>query len=190
MLSQASVCSYLRWVLRPADWGSPSFLTGGTSINPNLGVPPSFLMGGTPSKVRGYTIPGQNKECPRVPPIQVRYQVRMGTETRTGWRYPIIRTGWVTPWSGLNGVPPPGLDGVSPVRTGWGTPRQDWMGYPPSGLDGVPSPHQTGWGYLPHQETEQHSKHFLHSRRYASCIHAVGLSCVHICPVYWCNRIF
>ena len=45
-----------------------------------------------------------------------------------------------------------------PVRTGWG--------YPPSGLDGC----------TPHQKTEQQSEHLIHSGRYASCIHAGGLS--------------
>ena len=59
----------------------------------------------------------------------------------------------------------------------WGTPAphpgQDW---------GTPSP-RTGLGYPPQpgleypSKTEQQSKHLLRGGRYASCIHAGGLSC-------------
>ena len=49
--------------------------------------------------------------------------------------YPIwLTVGWYPripqPLLGLDGVPPSGLDGDTPVKTGWG--------YLPLGLDGVP----------------------------------------------------
>ena len=46
------------------------------------------------------------------------------------------------------------------IETGWVTPCLDWMGYT-----------------SPHQETDQHSEHLLRGGRYASCVHAGGLSC-------------
>ena len=71
------------------------------------------------------------------------------------------------------------MGGVPHPRSGWGVPgvplsSQVWMvggtqGNPPTpGLDGVPHPH-------PHW-TEQHSEHLLLGGRYASCVHAGGLS--------------
>ena len=67
---------------------------------------------------------------------------------------PHIRTGWGYPLSGLDGIPPPlGLDG--------GTP---W-----SGLDE---------GAQPPVMIEQQSEHLLRGERYASCVHAGGLSCM------------
>ena len=90
---------------------------------------------------------------------------------RSGWggRYHQVSptmTGWGTPVQTRDWVPPqPDL--------GWGTPHH-WMRYPTSSLDGVlPSPHHQWMEYPP----PQHSKHLLHSRQYASCIHAGGLSC-------------
>ena len=56
------------------------------------------------------------------------------------------------------GYPHPRLDGVSPTWT--------WEG-------GTP-PSKTEWG-TPRQETEQHSKHLLPSRWYASCIYTGGV---------------
>ena len=76
-----------------------------------------------------------------------------------------------------------------------GYPQQGWMGYPPQlGLDGSPSvgtswgyppyldcigtpPVRTGWGYSPPLPRQQQSEHLLHGGRYASCVHAGGLSC-------------
>ena len=62
----------------------------------------------------------------------------------------------------VGGVPRPGLDGG-------GVPRVP----PQPGLDGggVP-PHHDWMGYPPH-----HSEHWLRGGRYASCVHAGGLSC-------------
>ena len=76
-----------------------------------------------------------------------------------GGRYPIPR-------SRQGGTPIPGLDGGTleyPPHPGQ-VPGQD-RGYP-----GVP----------PCQDTEQHSEHLLHGGRYASCVHAGGLSCYHL----------
>ena len=69
----------------------------------------------------------------------------------------------------------PGLDGLGVPRTGWHTPNHhDWMGYPP--------PHN--WmGYTPHDwmgyppSPHQHSEQLLRGGRYASRVHAGGLSC-------------
>ena len=75
---------------------------------------------------------------------------------------------------GGKGVPQPGLDGGGGVPQpgfdgGW-YPSQAWMvggtcGTPWPGLDGVPPPHH------------KHSEHLLRGGRYASCVHAGGLSC-------------
>ena len=74
---------------------------------------------------------------------------------------------------------------------GYQPPIQDWMGFPPPhpGLDGVPHLSRTGWGtplsrtgwdIPPHPhpglETEKHSEHLLRGGRYASSVHAGGLS--------------
>ena len=72
----------------------------------------------------------------------------------------------------LMGSTPVRKDGDTPhwnwmavtVRTGWGTPCPDWKEVNPS----PPPP--------PHQETEQQSEHLLRGGRYASCVHAAGLS--------------
>ena len=76
---------------------------------------------------------------------------------------PPIGTGWGTPMGTVRGTPTPCWDwmGVPPVGTGWATPLL--------GLDGVPP--------LPHQETEQQSELLLRGGRYASCVHAGGISC-------------
>ena len=63
------------------------------------------------------------------------------------------------------GYPLAGLDGIPPVGTGWGYPHWNWMGYPSS----------QDWMGIPHQETEQQSKHLLCGRWYFSCVHA-GIS--------------
>ena len=104
------------------------------------------------------------------------------------------------------GVTPMLPDGGYPILPDRGDPppppSEDWMGIPPPplGVDGVPPcqkiwwvppPHQeTGWGYVPPlgdwmgytlspppQEIEQQSEHLLPCKRYASCVHAGGLSC-------------
>ena len=82
----------------------------------------------------------------------------------------------------IGGTPFPGQDGGVPhPRSGWGRgtlgypfPNQDWMWY--SLCQGYPPPIQ---------ETEQHSEHLLRGGRYASCVHAGGLSCYDFdCPEY------
>ena len=82
------------------------------------------------------------------------------------------------------GVPHPrsGQRGEVPhsrSRQGGGYPIQQTGGVPHPGLSGVPPP----WDEvppLPNQKTEQHSEHLLRGGRYASCVHAGGLSCFNI----------
>ena len=86
----------------------------------------------------------------------------------------LARGGDPIPRSGQGRVPP------SQVRMGsphppphlGGVPGQDWGRTVPWDWMGLPPP--------PGRETEQHSEHLLHSGRYASCVHAGGLSC-HLC---------
>ena len=76
------------------------------------------------------------------------------------------------PWPGLDGVPPWTWDGVPPQPDlGWGTPPWTWDRVPP----------RPGMGYPPRPETGYppdlgHSEHLLRDGRYASCVHAGGLS--------------
>ena len=135
-----SVCSHLRGGGYPV----PGLWVGGYPIR-SLGV-------GTPSQVwvGGYPITGLGEG---VPPLQVWMVGCQGypATTRTGWGTPY--PGWMV--GGLDGggypphfqdwmgyPPPPGLDGVPPPRLdGGGTKgtyhHQDWMGYPHHpGLDG------------------------------------------------------
>ena len=78
---------------------------------------------------------------------------------------------WVSPQLGLDH----GEGGTPTIKT--------WLGYPPTPgwatpwtWDGVPPP-RPGMGYHPLPTRQQHSEHFLCGRRYASCVHAGGLSC-------------
>ena len=87
-------------------------------------------------------------------------------------------------WGEVPGVPPDrtGL-GYPPARSGWGSPDRTRLGYPPSQVR-MDYPSQDRTGVLPSQvrmgypptRTEQQSQHLLHYGRYASCIHAGGLS--------------
>ena len=74
---------------------------------------------------------------------------------------------------GTQGTPWPDLDGGGyPIPGVGGTPTLGW-GVPQPGLD-------SGGGYLGYpltHQTEQHSEHLLRGGRYASCVHAGGLSC-------------
>ena len=82
-----------------------------------------------------------------------------------------------------------------PVLEGGGYLVQSWVGGTTSSPLGTPPPPHPdlGWGPpppnpdlgpdldrevpLPRQETEQHSEHLLCGGRYATCVHAEGLSC-------------
>ena len=75
-------------------------------------------------------------------------------------------------WGGYRGSPQPGQEGVP-----W--PDQTWDGVPPLG-PGTGYPPGSGMGYPP-----WHSEHLLRGGRYASCVHAGGLSCV--LSWFWCK---
>ena len=166
-------------------------LMGGTPILPKQVTPHWDWMGAPPPSSSGLDVP---------PPVRTGWIPPLGlhgyppNQDRMGYPPPTIRTEWVLPQSELDAPPPPSrLDGVPP------SPCWDWMGYPPppSGLDGgtpppppsglnevlplsgLDAPHQDLMGHPPppprsaYRETEQ-----LCGRRYASCVHAGGLSCL------------
>ena len=83
------------------------------------------------------------------------------------------------------GVPQPGLTG--------GYPNQ---GYPP-GRDGAPSGQVRMVGYPPPPpvagvppRTGQHMEYFTSGGRYASCVHAGGLSCYRILSLIYVDTKF
>ena len=116
--------------------------------------------GGTPSQVwgfGGYPIPGLARGGT---PSQV--WPGASTPSQVWWRggYPISGPG--------------GTWGTPPTRSGWGTtPDLGW---------GTPLP-DLGWGTPadlgpgPPLPPDQHSEHLIRGGRYASCVHAGGLSC-------------
>ena len=62
----------------------------------------------------------------------------------------------------------------SPVGTRWGSPCWNWTGVAPPPRLGLDVSKKKP---CPGQETEQQSEHLLQGGRYASCVHAGGLSC-------------
>ena len=141
---------------------------GGTLAGgPHLGYPPSRSRWGP---TRGTPLPGLGGVPPGVPP-------HLGLGGGPTQSTPPSRSRWGptqgTPLPGLGGVPP----GVPPhLGLGGGptqsTPHPGLGGGPP----GVPPPRQGG----PARGTppDQHSVYLLHGGRYASCVHAGGLSCI------------
>ena len=120
-----------------------------------------------------------------------------------GGGYPsqVWMVGGGVPWSGLDGggVPQPGLDGGGVPRPGLDGGRYPgnpparsrwWRGTPWPGLDGggVPRvpPGQVWMGYplsqvwMGYPPPTQDSKHLIRGGRYASCVHAGGLSCYYL----------
>ena len=86
------------------------------------------------------------------------------------------RTGY-SPGQVSNGVP---SDGVLPGQT-WSTPSQVRTGGTtgkgiPLARDGVP-PARSGWGYPRMCTPWPEMGYLIRSGRYASCVHAGGLSC-------------
>ena len=141
-----------------SDWGggTPSQVWLGGSRSDQDGVtPPPPGLDGVPSPPQTWDgdPPGHGMGYPPGP--------EMGYSLRHGTGYP-PDIGWGTPQT-LDGVPPQTWDGVPP-GPGTGYPPGPGMGYPP----------RHGTGYPP---TDQHSEHLLHGGRYASCVHAGGLSC-------------
>ena len=127
---------------------------------------------------RGY--PHPRSGCREVPPSQVRGGVQPHTPSQVRLEHTLI--------SGQDrGYPShPG------PRSGWGGVPQleQYSGYPILGQDRAPPPpHQQDGGTPPIQvpgqdgggggvpELEQYSGYFLRGGRYASCVHAGGLSC-------------
>ena len=79
----------------------------------------------------------------------------------------------VVPRPGLTGgwIPHPGLTGGTPARSDLGGYPSPQQGYPPSrGTPGSGTPPPPGAG--------QHMEYLISGGRYASCVHAGGLSCV------------
>ena len=149
------------------DWRVPHPRSG------QGGTPSQVWPGGTPYQVwlGGYPIPGLDRGYP-IPGLAPPARSGGGPHPRSDWGvYPPRPTmiGWGTlPSRPSMGYPPSQTwDGVPPI-TGWGTP--------PSSLDGVPQPSMDGVPPPP----PQHSEHLLRGGRYASCVHAGGLSCL------WC----
>ena len=135
-----------------------------------------WMVGGTPSQVwpgGGYPIPGLAQGTP--------LDLRWGTPPDMGWGPPQT-SDRVPPRHGMgypltwDGVPPRTGMGYPP-RHGTGYP-QIWDRYPPRTWDRVPPPPGPEMGY---PQTDQHSEHLLHGGRYASCVHAGGLSCIQNC---------
>ena len=136
----------------------PYALCGGTSSpyhNTSTGTSPfpgGTSVTGARSLLRGYPMTG-------VPPDQdwstshqdhvPFYHFFVSPHLRGGVLHP--RSGW-----GYLGYP-------SLTRSGWGTTPRPGTGYPP----------RPGMGY----PSRGHSEHLLRGGRYASCVHAGGLSC-------------
>ena len=135
---------------------------------PGLGGVPGLRSGGIPSlRSGGYPISGLRWGGYPVPGLGG-YPVSV-----PGGKVPGLRSGGDLV-SGLGGTRSQ-VSGVPHLRSGLGC-----GGYPVSGLGGVPHlrsrgvPHLRS-GVLP--PTDQHSELLLRGGRYASCVHAGGLSC-------------
>ena len=136
-------------------WGAPIWLMGGSTpiwpMGGGRGIPLSDPRGVPPSGWWGYP-----------------HWDWMGY--KGGWQ------GWLT-----SEVPPSGWwGGSTPIWLMRSYPHWDWTRYPPLRLNGG-TPHPSGLDAgnpPPHQETDQQSEHLLCSGRYASCVHAGGLSCL------------
>ena len=101
-----------------------------------------------------------------------------GTPSQVWWQggYPIPGL--------VGGYPlPPDLRWGTPLDLGWGTPKT-WDGVPPQDLEwGTPQtwdlvpPLDLGLGTPPRPGTGYPPEHLIRGGRYASCVHAGGLSC-------------
>ena len=182
-------------------------LDGGYPIHQQWRVPSSqFQMGGTPFQVQvgggggGTPFPGPGRG---VTPSQVQVGGTIARFRQRGTLFP--GPGGGIPFPGPGGTPIPGPGGGG--NPSHGTPIQTWEGGTPH-LDlgrGTPcldqgrgTPHlDLERGYPPIQvrsqdrggypQLEQHSMYLLCSRRYASCIHAGGLSCSDAISIFCSN---
>ena len=167
MFSHVSVCLFT-----PAGVGGvpPSQVTMGE-------LPPS-RSGGTPIQV-----PVQHRGVSwgtGVPPSSAGW-----SQVRRGGKVPIPgHDGGGLPWGTPMGytIQVPGQDGDVPQGTppspGWGSPSRSQvrLGYPPSAGWGLPPPSVPGQDRgVP--RLEQYGVYLLRGGRYASCVHAGGLSC-------------
>ena len=137
--------------------------------------------GGSGYPPRGGTWPG----TPPPPPGGYPDPPPGGTRTPPGGTWPGTPPGGTrTPGGYLTRYPPRGVVPRPPLG-GYLT------GYPPwqSFRGGYPDPPWGGYltGYPPRGGTQlgQHSEYLLHSGRYASCVHAGGLSCYYFNCFLW-----
>ena len=113
-----------------------------------------------------------------------------------GWDTPQPGTGYPLPLGPGTGTPPaplpqtwdrvpPGPGMGYPPDLGWGTPPDLGWGTPHPTPDlGQGTPPDLGWGTPRNLRgvSPLHSEHLLRGRRYASCVHAGGLSCYILFP--------
>ena len=148
----------------PKDGGRYCFQFVCQSTLAGGGYPISGLgRGGTPSQVWGMGYPPPPGTGYPLPP-----DLGQGTPPGPGTGYPLPPDlGWVPPGPGTGYPPGPGM-GYSPWTWDRVPPPGPGMGYPPPDLGRLPPP--------------QHSEHLLQLRagRYASCVHAGGLSCLRV----------
>ena len=96
-----------------------------------------------------------------------------GGSTPSSWRgrgTPSSWGGYPSSWQGEVLHP---ADRGGTASSWMGYPPVSWMGYPPVSWMGYPPP-----GGTPPPPPEQHNVYLLRDGRYASCVHAGGLSCL------------
>ena len=138
--------------LTRSGWGTPADLGWGPP-RPGMGYPPQTWDGVPSSPWTWDGIPPHNGEKTDIP----KYKYYLPSY------YPGLAGGVPHPRFGR------GYPGYPLTRSGWGTPPD--LGWGPPG-PGMGYPSRPGMGYPP-----QHSEHLIRGGRYASCVHAGGLSC-------------
>ena len=105
------------------------------------------------------------------------HHCRKGTPARSKWEGTPVRSGW--------GYPSPTRDGVYPIWT-WDGVHLIWTW----SWDGVPPDLDLGWGTRPPPSLGQQKEYSLRGGRFASCVHAGGLSCINNISVSSDNHTF